>query len=313
VNAGASPALLVTAPHCPLDGALAVCAARHGIKLERCINVNAPSFVERIHCLLPDLLLIAGCSQILRAEIRNAARLGVVNFHPSLLPAYRGKEPHFWVILRGETVTGCTAHHVTDDIGAGPILLQCEVPVGPRATSASLARDVDAAGAQLIPELLALARTGALPPGHILTETGTVRPPLRREYGLVDWSHSAIELDRLIRACVSEISAFCYFAGMKLVLLEAEPLEALIREASPGTIVALGSGTVRVATESGDLLVRRWLFLDRLHDSDELASRLAMRVGDRLCANPAYASVQPSRSQMAETDTQVQLAMEQTE
>ena len=288
VNAGALPALLVTSPHCPPDGALAVCAARHGVELERCANVNAPSFVEQIRCLFPDLLLIAGCSQILRAELRNTARLGVVNFHPSLLPAYRGKEPHFWVILQGETLTGCTAHHVTDDIDAGPILLQCKVPVGPRATSASLARDVDTAGAKLIPDLLALARNGALPPGHIPSEPGAVRPPLRREYGLVDWSRSAIELDRLIRACVSEIPAFCYFAGMKLVVVEAEPLESLMPEALQGTIVALGTGTVRVATGSGDLLVRRWRFLDRLHDSDELAERLAMRIGNRLCANPAY-------------------------
>jgi len=290
------PALLVAGPHCPSDGTLAVCAARHGVELERCIDVNAPSFVERIRCLLPDLLLIAGCSQILRAELRHTARLGVVNFHPSLLPAYRGKEPHFWVILQGETVTGCTAHHVTDDIDAGPILLQCEVPIGPRATSASLARDVDAAGASLIPEVLALARTGALPPGHILTYPGTVRPPLRREHGLVDWSRSAIELDRLIRACLSEIPAFCYFAGMKLVVLEAEPVASLMPKASPGTIVALGTGTVRVATESGDLLVRRWLFLDRLHDSDELAERLALRIGNRLCANPAFADLAPQRT-----------------
>jgi methionyl-tRNA formyltransferase len=286
VTAGVLPALLVTGPHCPPDGALAVCAARHGVELLRCPNVNAPSFVDRIRTLLPDLLLIAGCSQILRAGLRNTARLGVVNFHPSLLPAYRGKEPHFWVVLQGVTVTGCTVHHVTDDIDAGPILLQREVAVHPRATSASLARDVDTAGAKLIPELLALARTGALPPGRILTEPGTVHPPLRRENGRVDWSRPAIELDRLIRACASEIAAFSYFAGMKLVLLEAEPLATLAQEASPGTIVALGRGTVRIATGSGDLLVRRWLFLDRLHDSEELAERLAMRIGNRLWTTP---------------------------
>ncbi len=287
-DAGAALVLLVTGPHCPENGALAVCASRHAVKLERCSDVNAPAFVERVGQLRPDLLLIAGCSQILRAELRNTARLGVVNFHPSLLPYYRGKEPLFWAILRGESRTGCTAHHVTQDIDAGPILLQCEIPIDPHATSASLAREADQAGGKLIPDLLALARTGALPPGQIPTELGNMFPPVRPEHGLVDWSRSAIELDRLIRACVGAIPAFCFFERMKLIVLEAEPVEAPLRQALPGTIVALGSGSLRIATELGDLMVRRWLFLDRLHDSDELAQRLDMRVGQRLSANPAF-------------------------
>jgi len=288
VQSGAKPALLVTGPRSPPDGALALRVLRHGVEIERCGDVNASPFVERIRSLAPDLLLIAGCSQILRAEIRSAARLGVVNFHPSLLPLYRGKEPLFWAILYGESRTGCTAHHVTDAIDAGPILLQREVPISPRATSASLAIDVDDAGATLVPELVAMARAGALPPGQVSAEPGKMFPPLRPEHGLVDWNRSAIELDRLIRACAGEIPAFCFFQSMKLILLEVEPLEVLMRESPPGTIVGIDNGNLRVATATGDLLVRHWLFLDRMYNSDELVELLDMRVGMRMTVNPTF-------------------------
>jgi methionyl-tRNA formyltransferase len=288
VAAGAAPLLLVTGPRSPDDGAIATRAARHGVALERSEDVNADPFVERIRGLSPDLLLIAGCAQILRAPLRSAARIGVVNFHPSLLPRYRGKEPLFWALLEGETRTGCTAHHVTDTVDAGPILLKREVTISPRATSASLARDVDEAGAALIPELLAMARSGALPPGQLPAELGKVFPALREEHGLLDLSRGAIELDRLVRACAGEIPAFIFFAGMKVVALEAEPADAGVRGAAPGTVVEIGGGIVRMATAAGDLLVRRWFFFGRVHDSDELATRLDIRVGTRFTGNPAF-------------------------
>jgi methionyl-tRNA formyltransferase len=288
VAAGAAPVLLVTGPRSSDDGPLATRAASHGASLERSGDVNADPFVEHIRGLGPDLLLIAGCSQILRAPLRSTARLGVVNFHPSLLPCYRGKEPLFWALLEGETRTGCTAHHATDAVDAGPILLHREVAIAPRATSASLARDVDEAGATLVPEILAMARAGSLPPGQLPAEPGKVFPPLRKEHGLLDLSRGAIELDRLVRACVGEIPAFFFFAGMKVVVLEAEPAETAVRGAAPGTVVAIGGGIVRIATAAGDLVVRRWFFFGRVHDSDELATRLEVRVGTRFTGNPAF-------------------------
>lgn len=288
VAGGARPVLVVTGPRSPDDGALATRAVSHGASLERSEDVNADAFVERIRGIAPDLLLIAGCSQILRAPLRGAARLGVINFHPSLLPRYRGKEPLFWALLEGETRTGCTAHHATDTVDAGPILLQREVLISPRATSASLASEVDEAGATLVPEILAMARAGALPPGHLPAESGKVFPPLRPEHGLLDLSRGAIELDRLVRACVEEIPAFLFFAGMKVVVLEAEPSEAAVPGTAPGTVVEIGGGILRMATAAGDLVVRSWFFFGRVHDSDELANRLDIRIGTRFTCNPAF-------------------------
>ncbi|HMI82760.1 MAG TPA: hypothetical protein VK550_01640 [Polyangiaceae bacterium] len=104
----------------------------------------------------------------------------------------------------------------------------------------------------------------------------------------MDLSRSAIQLDRLVRACVGEIPAFFFFAGMKVVALEAEPTEAAVRGAAPGTVVESGGGVLRIATAAGDLLVRRWLFLGRVHDGNELATRLDLHEGMRFTCNPAF-------------------------
>jgi methionyl-tRNA formyltransferase len=128
-----------------------------------------------------------------------------------------------------------------------------------------------------------LCPRGNFPPSPVSTLSA-----LRKRHGLLDLSRGAIELDRLVRACVGEIPAFLFFAGMKVVVLEAEPADAAVRGAAPGTVVETGGGIVRMATAAGDLLVRRWFFFGRVHDSDELATRLDIRVGTRFTGNPAF-------------------------
>jgi methionyl-tRNA formyltransferase len=280
--AGATPVLLVASPRTPAAGPLAAWAVVHGVTLERCEDVNAGPFVARMQTLAVDLLLIAGCSQILRRPVRQTARLGTINFHPSWLPAYRAKEPLFWTILRGETRAGCTAHHATEAIDRGPILLQREVRISPRSTSASLAKDVDDAGATMIPELLAMARGGALPSGKVPAEPGEDFPALEPEHGLCDFRRSAIELDRLVRACAGAIQAYCFFEGMRLVLLEAEPGDAPPHPVAAGTVIEVGGNFVRIATADGSLVARRFLFVDRVHDGRELSGRLGLVAGSRL-------------------------------
>src|SRR5450755_2041119 len=144
-----------------------------------CRDVNDLGFVERMRGLEPDLLVVTGCSQKLREPIRRVARLGAVNFHPSLLPYYRAREPLFWTILAGETRAGMTVHVMTDVIDEGPILFQREVEIPLRATSESLASRVDEAACELAPEVFASARSGSLPRGRVSTVPGSRYPPVR--------------------------------------------------------------------------------------------------------------------------------------
>lgn len=76
-----------------------------------------------------ELVCLAGYMRLLSPEFVGAFPDRIINIHPSLLPAYPGLNVHERVLAAGETVSGCTVHNVNEDLDAGEIILQREVPV----------------------------------------------------------------------------------------------------------------------------------------------------------------------------------------
>jgi len=275
------PRLVVTSAAAARGPVGAACRAL-GVSLEIAPDVNAPELVARVAALRPDLLIVAGCPQIFGREIRETPRLGAVNVHPSLLPRYRGREPLFWAILHGEPEVGVTVHRLTEQVDAGPILAQRSLPVPSRATTATLTREVDALGAELVRDLLASCRT-TLPEGRPQLGPASRFPPLRPEHGRIDWSRSATEIDRLVRACSGEIDAHTYFEGMKLIVFDAhEATSDRTGSAVPGEVLDVSERGLLVATADGMVALRRFLFMDRGHDAASIARELGIRAGARL-------------------------------
>jgi methionyl-tRNA formyltransferase len=284
--AGAVPCLVVTGTRTSARAPLVAACDRLGVPLERRYDINAADLKARLAAA--DLLLVAGCARILDPELCAAPRLGALNFHPSRLPDYRGKEPLFWALLRGEPIVAVSVHRMTDEIDAGPILFQREVAVPDRATSASLAALVDRAGADLVPDLIALAAAGELPAGLRSPGAGTRFPPLRAEHGLLDFTRHAVEVDRLVRAARGEIAAYTFYRGFRFVVLEGEPDEAAVPGVLPGRVVAIDGDALVIAAARGIYRARRFLFLDRIHDGPALAAALGLAPGAALSANPAF-------------------------
>lgn len=106
-----------------------------------------------------DWIILAGYDRILGAPLLNAYAGRILNIHPSLLPAYGGKnmvglKVHAAVLAGGETESGCTVHGVTETVDGGPILGQSRVPVLPGDTPETLAERVLAAEHRLYPEVI---------------------------------------------------------------------------------------------------------------------------------------------------------------
>jgi len=301
---GAPPVLVVTANDAPVLSELVRRCERTGIAHELHADANDPEFVTRLCSLQPDLLLVSGWPRRLREPVRRAARLGAINFHPSLLPYYRGKHPLFWAILRSEPEVGVSAHHITDAIDRGPVLMQRRVAVPEGATALSLAEAVDRVGAELVAELIRLAHTGALPRGTAQVG-GSYFPPVSEEFGIIDWSTSARMLERWLRACLGTTRAYTYFRGMKVVAVRAH-VARFDTAAAPGTILVADRNGIAVATgnsqeqlpfstfEQGSfetLCVTHWQFLDRTYEARALVDLLEIVAGQRFSSNPALSNV----------------------
>ncbi len=118
------------------------------------------AFAER---LAPDLVLSVFYRDLLPAPVLAAARLAALNLHPSLLPAYRGRAPINWVLVRGESQTGVTLHHMIGRVDAGDVVGQRVIAIAPRETALSLYRKVEEEGVGLLAEMLPRVAAGNAP------------------------------------------------------------------------------------------------------------------------------------------------------
>jgi len=97
---------------------------------------------------------LAGYMRLLSSAFVEEWKGRIVNIHPSLLPKYPGLDTHARAIAAGEAVTGCTVHLVTEEVDAGEVIAQVEVPIEPGDDAQSLERRVLAAEHKLYPQAL---------------------------------------------------------------------------------------------------------------------------------------------------------------
>ena len=103
-----------------------------------------------------EIIALAGFMRILTANFISGWEGRMLNIHPSLLPAYRGQHTHERVLADGVKVHGCSVHHVTAELDAGPVILQAEVPVLPGDTPDTLSARVLKEEHRIYPLALAL-------------------------------------------------------------------------------------------------------------------------------------------------------------
>ncbi len=101
-----------------------------------------------------EVIALAGYMRLLSNAFVARWRGRIVNIHPSLLPKYKGLDTHARAIAAGDTVAGCSVHIVTEELDAGELLGQAEVPVLPGDTPDALATRVLAAEHRLYPQVL---------------------------------------------------------------------------------------------------------------------------------------------------------------
>ena len=117
-------------------------------------HVNHADFVDLVRALRPDLGVMANFGEILREPILSIPRLGFINWHPSLLPRFRGPQPLDRILLSGEKTSGVTWHEAVREVDAGDILAQASFAVEADATVRDLAIKSAALGAALLPPLI---------------------------------------------------------------------------------------------------------------------------------------------------------------
>ncbi len=110
--------------------------------------------VETLQQRHVELVVMAGWMRVVTLVLIEAFPQRLLNIHPSLLPQFRGMHAIRQALEAGVSQTGCTVHDVVQDVDAGPILGQREVPVLPDDTESSLSERIHAAEHQLLPQMV---------------------------------------------------------------------------------------------------------------------------------------------------------------
>lgn len=232
-------------------------AADRGLELWQPETVNSPETLALLRDLRPDLIVTASYGGMLRKAVRESARLGVINLHPSLLPLYRGATPVQSALLDGATLTGVTIFRMNARLDAGDILCQQELPVLPADNHSSLEPKLAALAAQLLAELLPRLAGGEVSARAQDDSAATHTAKLDRDSLRLDWSQPAAKVFNRVRAFALEPGAFSVFRGSPLKILSASEAGTPALD-SPGSIGEIVKNTgFTVNCRDSQLLIRQ--------------------------------------------------------
>ena len=214
-------------------------------------KVRTPDFLAAIAAAAPDVIAVVAYGRILTRPVREAARMGAVNLHFSLLPAYRGAAPVQWALARGERLTGVTTFRLDDGLDTGEILASRKVPILPGEHAPALLARLAVEGAALLVGTIVGLAAGSIRPMPQDANFATAAPLLAAEHGFWDPAWTASELSGRVRGFDPWPGVWATSAGRRIRLVEADPVPEAITDAAPGTILALDGDAVRVACAAG--------------------------------------------------------------
>ena len=253
-----------------------------GVPLLETFDVNDAAFLEELRGLRPDVFVSAAYPQIFASALLSVPPRGAVNFHPSLLPRFRGAHPHFWAIATGAATSGITAHFMTPRIDDGDVIEQTGFPIIDLTYSQLYAKIV-AETPELVRRVAALLADPSATPrpqdASQVTQFRNDRDVHRRIFWRV---HSAEHVRNL---CRTE-KAFCFLRGQPVTPLGATVSKAN-RNLTNGVVVEGGTvvdlppdGGVAVWAGDGCVTFREVLVGGRRRPAEQWARLCKLRVGE---------------------------------
>ncbi|MDE6567781.1 MAG: methionyl-tRNA formyltransferase [Lachnospiraceae bacterium] len=237
-------------------------ALQYGIPVYQPEHARDPEFFQVLENLSPDVIVVVAFGQILPKTILQLPKYGCINVHASLLPKLRGAAPIQWSIINGDTESGVTIQQMDEGVDTGDILLMRKYTLDAKETGGSLFDRLASFGGSMVLEVLEQAEAGTLQPVPQNHEEHTRAKMLSKETGCIDFTQSALQIERLIRGLNPWPSAYTYLDDKMLKLWAAEVISAEqaaergLDSAEPGTVLAVNKQDFVIQTGDGCLAVQ---------------------------------------------------------
>lgn len=214
--------------------------------------------VEELRAFQADVAVVVAYGQLLPKSVLEVPRLACLNIHASLLPRHRGASPIQAALREGDAETGVTIMFMDEGLDTGDILRMDAMPILPTDTGGTLHDKLALAAPASLEKALDDIASGQPPRMPQDNARATHCGKLRREDGRLDWSRSAVELERLIRAYSPWPGTSCFLPGEKPAVLKVHRASLLTGDACPvpgtvlssdakaGLVVSCGAGLLRL-------------------------------------------------------------------
>ncbi len=233
----------------PAPPPVKVAAERLGLTVQHPLKIREPVAIDSLRAARPDLITVVAYGQILPKSVLQIPHLGCVNVHTSLLPRWRGAAPIQYAILHGDHETGVTTMYMDEHMDTGDIILQRAQLIHADDTSATLHDRLAKLGADLLVETVGLIAQGKAPRTEQDETRATLAKKITKEDGRIDWTRSAVEIERQVRAFNPWPGTHTRAGDLLLKVWKVEVVEGV--SGNPGEvladfIVATGQGGVRI-------------------------------------------------------------------
>lgn len=230
---------------------VAALAEEHGIEVLTPAKAGDPEFLDRLRALEPDLCPVVAYGALLPQRTLDVPRLGWVNLHFSVLPAWRGAAPVQAAVRNGDDITGASTFRIVKELDAGPVFGVVTEKVQPRDTAGDLLTRLSVSGAHLLLSTVDGIEDGTVRAVDQPSDGVTYASKITVEDARLDFTAPAVALDRLARALTPEPGPWAEFRGERLKLGPVTPVEDVTL--APGEIlverkrVLVGTATTAVA------------------------------------------------------------------
>ena len=229
----------------------AVALAR-GVPVFQPDRLKDPAFLGRLASLEPDLGVVAAYGRILPDALLVVPRLGMINVHASILPAYRGAAPVHRAVIAGERETGVTIMRVVRELDAGPTFAMRRRLIGENETAADVERALAELGAELLIEVVGLIAAGEAVETPQDDARATYAPKLTKADGTIDWRRPAHAIHDLVRGLHPWPHAAARLGSTRVLLHRTQQVPANSREQAPATEGAIAGSLVPGAITGTD-------------------------------------------------------------
>ncbi|HEU5016816.1 MAG TPA: methionyl-tRNA formyltransferase [Pseudolabrys sp.] len=198
-----------------------------GLPVHQPDSYRKPEVWEQFKALKPDLQVMAFVTLFVPEEFLNIPTHGSIQYHPSLLPAYRGASAINWPIILGEKETGLSIFWPDNGLDTGDILLQKTTPISDTDTLGSVYFDrLFPMGVDAMLEAVDLVKAGKAPRIKQDESKATYEGLCRAANAHIDWGKSWRQIDPLIRGCNPSPGAWSTLDGQIIKIFDAKPLPA---------------------------------------------------------------------------------------